>query len=81
MGQRRRLSQQGRGVVERSLQPEMVAHIVDALYDKCALAASVASRHFFLFKYSARLNINNGIASVIMNKDDFCGSRSLFLHC
>ena len=40
--QKRRLSLQGLGAVERSLKPEMVAHVVDALFDKCALAANNA---------------------------------------
>ena len=34
--QRRRLSQAGLAAAEQPLAPEMVAHVVDALFDKCA---------------------------------------------
>ena len=36
-GARRRLSVAGLRAAERPLEPEMVAHVVDALFDKCAL--------------------------------------------
>lgn len=70
--QKRRLSLQGLGAVERSLKPEMVAHVVDALFDKCAHAAPQCTVPFAFIGQAAQQSVPLGMIHLQGNLRERC---------